>query len=647
MAKNIDAAVSANQAYDSSQIQVLKGLAAVRKRPGMYIGSTGPRGLHHLLYEIVDNSVDEALAGFCDRIEVTLEKDGSCTVRDNGRGIPVEMHPTEKVSALEVVFTVLHAGGKFGGGGYKVSGGLHGVGASVVNALSLRTRATVSRAGKLYEAEFAKGDIVRSVEEVGKATKGVTGTTVNFLPDPEIFKETVTFDFDVVASRLRQTAYLTAGLTLVLRDERGAEAVEESFCFPNGIAQMVEHFNRARTIVHEGVFHGTGEAEGVGVEIALQYTTADREDMHSFVNNIPTAEGGTHVTGFRSALTRAFNDYISDSNNKSWKSAKIEGSDLREGLTVVLSVRVSEPQFEGQTKGKLGNSEVRGAVESYLAEVFRTWFAENPKRVAVIMERVTAAARMRLAMKAARDRERKNSALESSVLPGKLADCASRDATRTEIYIVEGDSAGGTAKQGRNREFQAILPLRGKILNVEKADILRALKNKEVESLLIAIGTGYGPNFDIEKLRYGKVIIMTDADVDGAHIKTLLLTVFYRFFRELIDQGHIFVAMPPLYRVAKGKTEYYCLNDEERDVRIREFGGDATKLHITRYKGLGEMNAEQLWNSTMDPSVRTLQRVTIEDALLAEKVFEDLMGELVEPRRKFIEERAQFARLDI
>lgn len=642
--------------YRAENIQVLKGLEGVRMRPGMYIGSTGPMGLHHILYEIFDNAVDEALAGYCTEIHVTLNKDGSCTVRDNGRGIPPDPHPVEGISTIEVVYTMLHAGGKFERSSYKVSGGLHGVGASVTNALAEWTKVRVFRYGKIFEAEFSRGNTVRSVTEVGAAPEGMTGTEVTFRPDPLIFRETTEFDYETIASRLRQTAYLMAGLKIVLRDERKDPAREEAFHFTNGVVAMVQEMvdRSGDKPVHEGVIHFQGQLPEAEVDVALVFTLGDQERVLSFANNIYTPGGGTHLTGVRSALTRVISEYIQENGNKNERAEEIEGSDVREGLYGVVSVRVHDPQFEGQTKDKFNNSEVRGAIETFLGENLRTYLAENPKVARAIMERVLAAARARKTAKRIRERERKNSALETGVLPGKLADCALRDPSKTELFLVEGDSAGGSAKQGRNREFQAVLPLRGKVLNVEKADLYKALKNEEIDAIVQALGCGVGASYNEERLRYGKVIIMCDADVDGAHIKTLLLTLFYRLFRDLIENGHVYIAMPPLYRVARGTVgsrsykEIYCQNEEERDEAVRALGGESDKIHVQRFKGLGEMNPEQLWRTTMDPATRVLQRVTITDAVLADQIFSQLMGDDVEPRRRFIEEHARFARnLDI
>ena len=633
------------QAYDASQIQVLEGLEAVRKRPGMYIGSTSSRGLHHLVWEIVDNSIDEALAGFCDHIVVTVEKDNSVTVEDNGRGIPVGIHEKVGRPAVEVILTHLHAGGKFGGGGYKVSGGLHGVGASVVNALSTELEVTIHREGNVYYQKYSRGVPLGNLKVIGKTDR--TGTIIRFLPDPEIFTETTEFDFEILKMRLRELAYLNRGLTIEAIDKRPDEVQHLKFHYEGGIKSYVQHLNRAREVLHEEPIFIEGERNGIAVEIALQYNDGYTSNIYSFANNIKTHEGGTHEVGFRIALTRIINDYARKSGLLKENDDNLLGDDVREGITAIISVKHPNPQFEGQTKTKLGNADARTATESIFSEEFSKFLLENPSVARQIVEKGILAARARLAAKKARELTRRKNALEVSSLPGKLADCSSKDASISELYIVEGDSAGGSAKTGRDRHFQAILPLRGKILNVEKARLDKILSNNEIRTLITAIGTGIGEDFDIEKARYHKIFIMTDADVDGAHIRTLLLTFFYRYMRPLIEKGYIYIAQPPLYQIKQGKTVRYAYSDRERDQILAELG-DKPKPEIQRYKGLGEMNPEQLWETTMDPKTRTVLQVNLEDAIEADEVFNILMGDKVEPRREFIQENAQYVKnLDI
>jgi DNA gyrase subunit B len=648
---------TAAKEYNAGQIQVLKGLEAVRKRPGMYIGSTSARGLHHLVYEVVDNSIDEALAGFADRVDVTIHGDNSITVVDNGRGIPVDIHPTEGVSGLELALTALHAGGKFEnqeGGSYKVSGGLHGVGVSVVNALSEWTRVTVRRGGKVHEMAFARGDKTQEIAVTGKADH--TGTTVSFKPDAEIFEET-TFSFETLSNRLRELAFLNKGVRISLTDERpvaeGGEVKRDDYHYEGGLREFVEHLRGTRKPLHPEVVYIEASRPEAEIELAMQYDDGYNENTFTFVNNINTHEGGTHLTGFKSALTRSINDYARKSGLfKKGGLESLSGDDVREGLTCVISVKVREPQFEGQTKTKLGNSEVKGAVESVVAEKLSEYLEERPGVGRAVIEKAIQAARAREAARKARDLTRKKSALETGVLPGKLADCSSSNPEIGELYIVEGDSAGGSAKQGRKREFQAILPLKGKILNVERARFDKVLSNEEIRAIITAIGSGIGEDeFDLKNARYHKIIIMTDADVDGSHIRTLLLTFFFRQMRQLIDAGFVYIAQPPLYLVKKGKQEQYAYSDAERDEIINRYkGGDgeAKGVHVQRYKGLGEMNPEQLWKTTMDPETRTLLQVEMEDAVQADSVFSRLMGEEVEPRRKFIEENARYVKnLDV
>ena len=632
------------QSYDESQIQVLEGLEAVRKRPGMYIGSTSSRGLHHLVYEIVDNSIDEALAGFCKNIEVTINEDNSITVVDDGRGMPVGIHPKMGKATVEVIMTVLHAGGKFGGGGYKVSGGLHGVGASVVNALSEYCEVTVKREGFIWQQKYSRGNVLCDLTKIGESDEH--GTTVSFKPDHEIFEDTV-YDFEVLASRLRELAFLNKGIAITLTDNREEEPKVEKYHYEGGIKEFVTYLNRNKEVLHESPIYVEGEKDGIIAEIALQYNDGYNENLYSFANNIDTIEGGTHLAGFKSALTRAINDYAKRFGHIKDNDKNLSGDDAREGLTAVVSVKISEPQFEGQTKTKLGNSEVRGVVDSIVAEGVSIFLEENPAVGKIIIDKALMAARARDAARKARELTRK-SVLERSTLPGKLADCSSKDPMECEIYIVEGDSAGGSAKQGRNRKFQAILPLRGKILNVEKQRLDRILNSDTIRAMITAFGAGIGKDFDEEKLRYNRIIIMTDADVDGAHIRTLLLTFFYRYMRPLIDGGHVYIAQPPLYKVSKGKREEYAYSDEELDKILEDFGGKDNSINIQRYKGLGEMNANQLWDTTMDPEHRILLKATVEDAIAADEKFTILMGDKVEPRREFIQKNAKkVSNLDI
>ena len=626
-----------NRKYDENQIQVLEGLEAVRKRPGMYIGSTSSRGLHHLVYEIVDNSIDEALAGYCKKIEVNINKDNSITVTDDGRGMPVGIHPKMGKSTVEVIMTILHAGGKFGGGGYKVSGGLHGVGASVVNALSEECRVTVKREGAIWQQEYSKGKVLTDVEKIGESSE--SGTQVYFKPDAEIFDEVI-FDFEILAQRLRELAFLNKGIYIKLVDLREENEKEEVFHYEGGIKSFVSYLNRNKVALHEEPIYIEGIKDNVSVEVALQYNDGYTENIFSFANNIDTVEGGTHLVGFKTALTRAFNDYAKKFGHIKENDKNFTGDDIREGLTAVVSVKIEEPQFEGQTKTKLGNSEVRGIVDSIVGECISTFLEESPSVGKMIVDKALMAARARDAARKARELTRK-SVLERSTLPGKLADCSSKDPKECEIYIVEGDSAGGSAKQGRNRKFQAILPLRGKILNVEKQRLDRILNADTIRSMVTAFGAGIGNDFDIEKIRYDRIIIMTDADVDGAHIRTLLLTFFYRYMRPLIDEEHVYIAQPPLYKISKGKKEHYAYSDAELEQVLIDFGGKDNSTDIQRYKGLGEMNASQLWDTTMDPEQRILLRVNVEDAMQADEIFTILMGEKVEPRKEFIQQNAK------
>jgi len=633
---------SVQNTYDENQIQVLEGLEAVRKRPGMYIGSTSVRGLHHLVWEVVDNSIDEALAGFCTKIDVIVHKDNSITVIDNGRGIPTGLNAKLQKSTVEVVLTVLHAGGKFGGEGYKVSGGLHGVGVSVVNALSEYLKVQVKRDGKIHQQEYVRGIPQYDLKVIGETDE--TGTAITFKPDPEIFTETTEFDYQTLLSRLRELAFLNKGIEINLYDER--MDAQQHFRYDGGIVQFVEYLNRNREPLHTPPIYMEGMKDHIQVEIALQYNDSYLENIYSFANNIHTHEGGTHESGFKSALTRIVNEYARKTNAIKDSDANLIGDDVREGLTAIISVKIPEPQFEGQTKTKLGNSEVRGIVESIFSEKFSDFLNENPSTAKKILEKSLQAARAREAARRARELTRRKSALEATSLPGKLADCSSRDASISELFIVEGDSAGGSAKQGRDRHFQAILPLRGKILNVEKARLDRILSNTEIRAIITALGTGIGEDFDITKARYHKIVIMTDADVDGAHIRTLLLTFFYRYMRQIIESGYVYIAQPPLYKIEKNKIVRYAYNEAEKEQVLRELGEG--KTNVQRYKGLGEMNPEQLWETTMDPESRTLLQVSIEDALKADEIFDTLMGDAVEPRREFIQEHAKFVRnLDI
>jgi DNA gyrase subunit B len=632
------------QSYDENQIQVLEGLEAVRKRPGMYIGSTSSRGLHHLVWEIVDNSIDEALAGYCSEIQVTIEEDNSITVRDDGRGIPVGIHEKMGRPAVEVIMTVLHAGGKFGGGGYKVSGGLHGVGASVVNALSTELEVFVHRDGKIHYQKFEKGVPSFDLKVTGETD--VTGTITHFKPDPEIFTETTEYDFDILANRIRELAFLNKGLKIIIEDKR-VEDKKNEYHYEGGIKSYVEHLNRTKEVVHEEPIFVEGERDNISVEIALQYNDGFASNLYSFANNIHTYEGGTHESGFKTALTRVINDYARKNNLYKESDANLSGEDVREGMTAIVSIKHPDPQFEGQTKTKLGNSEARTITDALFSEHFESFLLENPVVARKVVEKGLMAARARLAAKKARELTRRKSALEVSSLPGKLADCSSRDPKISEIYIVEGDSAGGSAKQGRDRHFQAILPLRGKIINVEKARLDKILSNNEVRAMITALGTGIGEDFDISKARYQKVVIMTDADVDGAHIRTLLLTFFYRYMRQIIEAGYIYIAQPPLYQIKQGKKIEYVYSDKQLEEALAKLPAHP-KPGIQRYKGLGEMNAEQLWETTMDPEFRTLLQVSLEDAIEADETFEMLMGDKVEPRRNFIEDNAAYVKnLDV
>ena len=620
--------------YDASQIQVLEGLEPVRKRPGMYIGSTDTRGLHHLVYEVVDNSIDEAMAGVCDKICVTLKEDGSVVVDDNGRGIPVGVHPKMGKSSLEVVLTILHAGGKFGGDGYKVSGGLHGVGLSVVNALSKRLEAIVRQDGKIHKMCFERGKALGDIEVIGVSDE--SGTTIQFWPDEEIF-ETVTYVFDTLKTRLRELAFLNKGVSIIIMDERTGQKAD--YCFAGGIVSFVEYLNKNKATLHPQPIYFQSEKDGSTVEIAMQYNASYNENVYTFANNIPTHEGGAHLIGFKSGLTRVVNDYARRFGMIKEKDVNLSGEDIREGLTAVISVKLTDPQFEGQTKTKLGNSEIRTLVDGALATELKAYLEEHPGIAKEIISKCLTAARARDAARKARELTRRKSALESAALPGKLADCSERDADKCEIFIVEGDSAGGSAKQGRDRRFQAILPLRGKILNVEKTRQEKALANTEIRAMATAFGAGIGEEFDVEKLRYNRIICMTDADVDGSHIRILLLTFFYRYMRELIDAGHVYIAQPPLYKVGKNKTEIYLYSDEALEEYLEEIGRDG--VNIQRYKGLGEMNPDQLWETTMDPDNRTLLQVSLDNAIEAEEIFTILMGDAVEPRREFIEQNAK------
>ena len=636
-----------SEQYDGSQIQVLEGLEAVRKRPGMYIGSTGPQGLHHLVYEIVDNAIDEALAGFCTHIEVELLPDNVVRVRDNGRGIPVDIQPKLGIPAVTVVFTVLHAGGKFGGGGYKVSGGLHGVGASVVNALSTWLEVEVRRDGRCWKQRFEYGKATGDLYDAGPADE--SGTTVTFAADPAIF-ETTLYDYETLLTRLREQAFLNAGVRITFTDRRGEEPVSESMCYEGGIKSFVDYIHKRRgvEVLHDEIIYISGEQNGQMAEVAMQYNDTYNELVLSFANNIHTPEGGTHEAGFKAALTRALNDYARKNAILKDSDRNLTGDDVREGLTVVISVKLTDAQFEGQTKAKLGNTEIRSLVDGIVYEKLSYFLEENPAVARTILDKGVGAARAREAARRARELTRRKSALETASLPGKLADCSERDIDLTEIYIVEGDSAGGSAKSGRDRRYQAILPLWGKMLNVEKARLDRVYGNDKLMPVVTALGTGIGSEFDLSKLRYGKVIIMADADVDGSHIRTLLLTFFFRFMRPLIEEGHVYIAQPPLFKVAKGKKVYYAFSDEERDRYIAELTENGGKAEVQRYKGLGEMDPEQLWETTMDPATRTMIKVTMQDAVKADEVFTILMGDKVAPRKEFIEQNAKYvSNLDI
>jgi DNA gyrase subunit B len=622
--------------YTAKDITVLASLEAIRKRPGMYIGSTGSRGLHHLIYEIVDNSIDEAMAGYCDRIKVVIHKNGKVSVIDNGRGIPVDIHPKYNKPAIEIILTTLHSGGKFDKNTYKVSGGLHGVGMAVVNALSIEFDVYIKRDGKLFHQKYSKGKVISELKVMGEETK--TGTMVTFLPDPEIFAETV-FQFDLVAARLRELAFLNKGVRISVLDERTTE--EKEFFYEGGISTFVEYLNHNKNPLHPPIYLEKTRDTTI-VEAAIQYNDGYNEGVFSFVNNINTVEGGTHLSGFRTALTRSINNYV----EKTKQDIKLSSEDVREGLTAVISLKVPEPQFEGQTKTKLGNSDVKGIVDSIVFDALTTYFEENPKIASLIIEKAVNAAKAREAARKARELVRRKGLLDGSTLPGKLADCSEKDPAKCEVYLVEGDSAGGSAKQARNREFQAILPLRGKVLNVEKSRLAKVLKNNEIVAIITALGTGIEEEYDVSKLRYHKIIIMTDSDVDGSHISILLLTFFFRFMKDLIERGHIYIALPPLYRVKKGKDVRYAQDENEKERIVSEIGKQG--VNIQRYKGLGEMNPDQLWETTMDPDVRFLKKITIEDAVEADKAFTDLMGEDVEPRRKFIQENAMnVSNLDI
>jgi DNA gyrase subunit B len=642
----------ADARYDAGQIQVLKGLEAVRKRPGMYIGSTSERGLHHLVYEVVDNSIDEALAGYADRVAVTIHEDNSITVEDNGRGIPVDIHPTEKIPGVELAMTVLHAGGKFDKNTYKVSGGLHGVGVSVVNALSSKLKVWIKRDGKEHYLDFERGNTKTRLKVLRDVPKKESGTTVYFKPDDQIFTDLV-YRFDTLAMRLRELSFLNKGVVITLKDERAGQEKEETFHAKGGLREFVQHLNDKRKPLHAEVIYIETTKDDIGIELALQYNDGYNDTVFSFVNNINTHEGGTHLTGFKSALTRVINQYAQKGGFLKKADFTLSGDDVREGLTAVLSVKVREPQFEGQTKTKLGNSEAESAVKTVVNEFLGAYLDEHPRSANIIVDKAVSAARAREAARKARDLTRKKSALDVGNLPGKLADCSLSDPELCELYLVEGDSAGGSAKQGRKREFQAILPLRGKIINVEKARIDKVLSNEEIRTIITAIGTGIKEEFDITRARYHKIIIMTDADVDGAHIRTLLLTFFYRQMQQLIDAGYVYIAQPPLFRVAKGKEAYYAYDMKERDEIIKRLGGGTNgdgkgNINIQRYKGLGEMNKDQLFDTTMDPERRTLLKVGIEEAYVADAIFQTLMGDDVEPRRDFIEKNAQFvSNLDI
>lgn len=629
--------------YDASQIQVLEGLEAVRKRPGMYIGSTSSAGLHHLVWEIVDNSIDEALAGFATHIEIDITKENHIRVTDDGRGIPVDIQEKTGRPAVETVFTVLHAGGKFGGGGYKVSGGLHGVGASVVNALSTDLTVQVFKDGNIYEQSYKRGAVLDDLKIIGTTDKH--GTSVYFVPDPEIFQETTEFDFDKLANRVRELAFLNKGLKLTITDYRPEEPVRKSFCYEGGIKSYVEHLNKSKQVLFEDPIYVEGEQDGIQVEVAMQYTSGYHTNLLSFTNNIHTYEGGTHESGMKTALTRVINDYARRQKLMKENEEKLSGEDVREGLTAVISIKHPDPQFEGQTKTKLGNSEARTITDRLFSTHFDKFLMENPQVARKIVEKGILASKARLAAKRAREVTRKKSGLEISNLPGKLADCSSNDPTITELFIVEGDSAGGSAKQGRSRHFQAILPIRGKILNVEKATLDKILANEEIRSLFTAMGTGFGGDFDLSKARYQKLVIMTDADVDGSHIRTLLITLFYRYMRPAVEAGYIYIAQPPLYKLKQGKNEYYIQNDEELEEKLKELPAHP-KPQLSRYKGLGEMDAEQLWETTMNPENRSMLQVSVEDAAEADQILDILMGDRVEPRREFIESNAKYVNME-
>lgn len=629
--------------YDASQIQVLEGLEAVRKRPGMYIGSTSSAGLHHLVWEIVDNSIDEALAGFATHIEIDITKENHIRVTDDGRGIPVDIQEKTGRPAVETVFTVLHAGGKFGGGGYKVSGGLHGVGASVVNALSTDLTVQVFKDGNIYEQSYKRGAVLEDLKIIGKTDKH--GTSVYFVPDPEIFQETTEFDFDKLANRVRELAFLNKGLKLTITDFRPEEPVRKSFCYEGGIKSYVEHLNKSKQVLFEEPIYVEGEQDGIQVEVAMQYTSGYHTNLLSFTNNIHTYEGGTHESGMKTALTRVINDYARRQKLMKENEEKLSGEDVREGLTAVVSIKHPDPQFEGQTKTKLGNSEARTITDRLFSTHFDKFLMENPQVARKIVEKGILASKARLAAKRAREVTRKKSGLEISNLPGKLADCSSNDPTISELFIVEGDSAGGSAKQGRSRHFQAILPIRGKILNVEKATLDKILANEEIRSLFTAMGTGFGGDFDLSKARYQKLVIMTDADVDGSHIRTLLITLFYRYMRPAVEAGYIYIAQPPLYKLKQGKNEYYIQNDEELEAKLKELPAHP-KPQLSRYKGLGEMDAEQLWETTMNPENRSMLQVSVEDAAEADQILDILMGDRVEPRREFIESNAKYINME-
>ena len=629
--------------YDASQIQVLEGLEAVRKRPGMYIGSTSSAGLHHLVWEIVDNSIDEALAGFATHIEIDITKENHIRVTDDGRGIPVDIQEKTGRPAVETVFTVLHAGGKFGGGGYKVSGGLHGVGASVVNALSTDLTVQVFKDGNIYEQSYKRGAVLEDLKIIGTTDKH--GTSVYFVPDPEIFQETTEFDFDKLANRVRELAFLNKGLKLTITDFRPEEPVRKSFCYEGGIKSYVEHLNKSKQVLFEEPIYVEGEQDGIQVEVAMQYTSGYHTNLLSFTNNIHTYEGGTHESGMKTALTRVINDYARRQKLMKENEEKLSGEDVREGLTAVISIKHPDPQFEGQTKTKLGNSEARTITDRLFSTHFDKFLMENPQVARKIVEKGILASKARLAAKRAREVTRKKSGLEISNLPGKLADCSSNDPTISELFIVEGDSAGGSAKQGRSRHFQAILPIRGKILNVEKATLDKILANEEIRSLFTAMGTGFGGDFDLSKARYQKLVIMTDADVDGSHIRTLLITLFYRYMRPAVEAGYIYIAQPPLYKLKQGKNEYYIQNDEELEAKLKELPAHP-KPQLSRYKGLGEMDAEQLWETTMNPENRSMLQVSVEDAAEADQILDILMGDRVEPRREFIESNAKYINME-